>query len=72
MQINILAGGATSLWPSDLFDFPGLWIGADRGAWRLYQHHIPMLMAVGDFDSLTLDELHILESHLKTNEIIHV
>ncbi|MBZ5959812.1 thiamine diphosphokinase [Leuconostoc gasicomitatum] len=72
MQINILAGGATSLWPSDLFDFPGLWIGADRGAWRLYQHHIPMLMAVGDFDSLTPDELHILESHLKTNEIIHV
>lgn len=71
MQINILAGGGTAVWPNDLFDLPGLWIGADRGAWRLYQHNIPMVMAVGDFDSLSSDELHVLESHLKANEIIH-
>lgn len=72
MQINILAGGPTALWSSDLFDTPGLWIGADRGAWRLYEHHVPMSLAVGDFDSLAPDELQILESHLKTNEVIHV
>lgn len=72
MQINILAGGPTELWPQKLFEEPGIWIGADRGAWRLYQHHIPMLMAVGDFDSLEDDELEILETHLKSNQIVHV
>ncbi|CAM3138458.1 thiamine diphosphokinase [Leuconostoc rapi] len=72
MQINILAGGDPSLWPEKLFDQPGFWIGADRGAWRLYQRGIPMLLAVGDFDSLNQDELHVLESHLQKNEIIHV
>ena len=34
MQINILAGAPTELWPDDLFQEPGLWIGADRGASR--------------------------------------
>lgn len=72
MIINILAGGATTLWPNNIFDRSGLWIGADRGAWRLYKHDVPMIMAVGDFDSLTVDELEILKSHLKTNEITHV
>lgn len=72
MQINILAGGDPSLWPEQLFDEPGYWIGADRGAWRLYQRGIPMLLAVGDFDSLKPDELQVLASHLQKNEIIHV
>ncbi|MFT9388652.1 MULTISPECIES: thiamine diphosphokinase [Leuconostoc] len=72
MQINILAGGPTELWPDNLFEEPGLWIGADRGAWRLYQHGMAMMMAVGDFDSLAASELATLQAHLQANEIIHV
>lgn len=72
MQINILAGAPTELWPDDLFQEPGLWIGADRGAWRLYERGLPMMMAVGDFDSLTDTELATLQAHLQANEIMHV
>ena len=72
MQINILAGAPTELWPDNLFDEPGLWIGADRGAWRLYQRGITMMLAVGDFDSLDAAELATLQAHLQANEIIHV
>ncbi|MGO3528971.1 MAG: thiamine diphosphokinase [Leuconostoc mesenteroides] len=72
MQINILAGGPTELWPKNLFQEQGMWIGADRGAWYLYQKNIPMIMAVGDFDSLTDFELTTIQNHLATQKIIHV
>ncbi|GMA70435.1 thiamine pyrophosphokinase [Leuconostoc litchii] len=72
MQINILAGGPTELWPKNLFQEPGVWIGADRGAWYLYQRKIPMILAVGDFDSLTVEELSVIKKHLSTQNIIHV
>ena len=72
MQINILAGGPTELWPKNLFQEQGMWIGSDRGAWYLYQKNIPMIMAVGDFDSLTDFELTTIQNYLATQKIIHV
>lgn len=72
MQINILAGGPVDLWPKNLFNEPGVWIGADRGAWYLYQHRVAMMLAVGDFDSLTSAEFEALQEHITAENIAHV
>lgn len=72
MQINILAGGPVDLWPKNLFNEPGVWIGADRGAWYLYQHRVAMMLAVGDFDSLTSVEFEALQEHINAENIVHV
>ncbi|MCO6183429.1 thiamine diphosphokinase [Leuconostoc fallax] len=72
MQINILAGGPTELWPDNIFEEPGQWIGADRGTWYLYQHQVHMKLAVGDFDSLTLSEYQELQQHFVDTQVIHV
>jgi len=72
MQINILAGGPVDLWPKNLFNEPGVWIGADRGAWYLYQHRVAMMLAVGDFDSLTSAEFEALQEHITAENIVHV
>ncbi|MFT8571634.1 MAG: thiamine diphosphokinase [Leuconostoc pseudomesenteroides] len=72
MQINILAGGPVDLWPKNLFNEPGVWIGADRGAWYLYQHRVAMMLAVGDFDSLTSMEFEALQEHITAENIVHV
>ncbi|MDF7636708.1 thiamine diphosphokinase [Leuconostocaceae bacterium ESL0958] len=69
MRINILAGGPKDLWPRDVFQQPGTWIGADRGAWTLYEQGISFHQAVGDFDSLTTAERTELRGHLGANEI---
>ena len=72
MQINILAGGPVDLWPKNLFNEPGVWICADRGAWYLYQHRVAMMLAVGDFDSLTSAEFEALQEHITAENIVHV
>ncbi|MGQ2284308.1 thiamine diphosphokinase [Leuconostoc pseudomesenteroides] len=72
MQINILAGGPVDLWPKNLFNEPGVWIGADRGAWYLYQHRVAMMLAVGDFDSLTSVEFEALQEYINAENIVHV
>ncbi|MNW24128.1 Thiamine pyrophosphokinase [compost metagenome] len=38
-------------------------IGADRGALYLMQHHIPIHLAVGDFDSIHPEQLHQIEDY---------
>ncbi|WP_026281046.1 thiamine diphosphokinase [Paenibacillus massiliensis] len=38
-------------------------IGADRGALYLMQHHIPIHLAVGDFDSILPEQLHQIEDY---------
>ncbi|HEY4400185.1 MAG TPA: thiamine diphosphokinase [Lactobacillaceae bacterium] len=72
MIINILAGGPTDLWPDNLFEQPGDWLGADRGAWHLLQHGIKPLAALGDFDSLTSAEQAYLHAQLAEQQITHV
>ncbi|GAX01134.1 thiamine diphosphokinase [Secundilactobacillus silagei] len=58
-HLNLLVGGPTSEWPEQLSagKVSGDWIGADRGTLRLLKLGITPLVAIGDFDSLTADEL---------------
>ncbi|CAK1226568.1 Thiamine pyrophosphokinase (ThiN) [Fructobacillus fructosus] len=56
MRINVLAGGPKENRPDDLFQQPGEWVGADRGAYFLMEAGIHPLFAVGDFDSLSEKE----------------
>lgn len=38
-------------------------IGVDRGAWFAYQHQLPMVHLLGDFDSISSEEKAILIKH---------
>lgn len=61
--VKLLLGGPRSEWPDCLIsaDVSGDWVAADRGAVRLLQMGIVPKLAVGDFDSMTIDERqHIL------------
>ncbi|GAP00079.1 thiamine diphosphokinase [Fructobacillus ficulneus] len=69
MRVNILAGGPTEFWPDDLFDQPGTWLGADRGAWYLKEAGIEFDLAVGDFDSLSTAEFADLTAHLTDTDV---
>lgn len=62
--INIMVGGPASEIP-DLAQYTSAeisWVGVDRGAKRLLDHGIVPTVAMGDFDSLSKEEL----AHLKT------
>jgi thiamine pyrophosphokinase len=72
MRINILAGGPSALWPEDIFQQPGEWIGADRGAWHLIQNGITPLEAIGDFDSMQLEQQAIVQEKVAAGHITHV
>jgi len=55
--VNLLVGGPTANWPTDLAQLSGPWVGADRGALRLVKLGIQPVMVVGDFDSISPAEL---------------
>lgn len=46
---------------SDLSSIQGDVIGVDQGAWFCYEQEIAMTLACGDFDSITLEQLKILQ-----------
>ncbi|KON89137.1 thiamine pyrophosphokinase [Sporosarcina globispora] len=67
MVINILAGGPEDLLP-DLLSFrksADVWIGVDRGVLTLIQNGILPKMAFGDFDSVSNEELMVIEEKVK-------
>ncbi|MBS9338428.1 thiamine diphosphokinase [Fructobacillus sp. M2-14] len=68
-RINVLAGGPKEKWPDDIFEQNGDWIGADRGAYHLLKAGLPMVAAVGDFDSLDEGENVELHDYLKDDQI---
>ncbi|AMV61430.1 Thiamin pyrophosphokinase [Pediococcus damnosus] len=70
MQVNILAGGPRQQYPENLFNQKAGWIGVDRGALILIKNHIRPQLAVGDFDSMTVQEL--VEVKKNCSEIIQV
>ncbi|MTH52698.1 thiamine diphosphokinase [Bacillus mangrovi] len=69
-KIYIAAGGPERLLP-DLEQENGEginWVGVDRGVLYLSERSIPMVEAIGDFDSITAEEREALENrHLSLN-----
>lgn len=69
MVIYLMAGG-----PSDLIPHLGMykdregciWVGVDRGVQILLDHGITPAAAFGDFDSVTEDELSVIQEKLDT------
>lgn len=70
MKINIVAGGPEKDIPNlaDMVDRDSrdIWIGVDRGALRLIQFNILPDEAFGDFDSVTSEELALIQEKSKT------
>lgn len=66
MIINIVAGGPIDHLP-DLTQYDGLdcvWVGVDKGVTRLLEAGIKPNIGFGDFDSVSLDELHIIKENV--------
>ena len=66
MNINILAGGPDELLPN-LNEYKGeteIWVGVDRGVYTLIKKEITPIIAFGDFDSVTEEELIIIKEHV--------
>jgi thiamine pyrophosphokinase len=59
MKIVILAGGPATAFDTLIKAYTGntdTFIGVDRGAYQLMQAGFPVHLAIGDFDSLNLEE----------------
>lgn len=64
--IIVLAGGDKTLWPTpDVFDGASKIIGVDRGAYEGLRQGLPIDVAVGDFDSLSQEELNYVKSNIE-------
>ncbi|MGG1679715.1 thiamine diphosphokinase [Neobacillus sp. NRS-1170] len=67
MIINILAGGPEDLLP-DMNEYDGkttIWVGVDRGVFHLLKRNISPVIAFGDFDSVSPEELRFIESRVE-------
>ncbi|WP_462258373.1 thiamine diphosphokinase [Vagococcus teuberi] len=65
-SVIVLAGSDKSLWPSmDIFDEASHIIGVDRGAYEGVRHGLSVDVAVGDFDSLSSEELSYVKEHVE-------
>ncbi|MBB1080173.1 thiamine diphosphokinase [Limosilactobacillus sp. STM2_1] len=66
MRVNVLVGGPIEMVPTKLINERRneKWVGVDRGAVTLLKMGIVPMIAVGDFDSITSNELQGLENAL--------
>ena len=66
MIINILAGGPESLLPdlTTYIENDAIWVGVDRGVYHLLKRNIKPLIAFGDFDSVSSEELKFIEDRV--------
>jgi thiamine pyrophosphokinase len=67
MIINILAAGPNTYLPN-LHDYDGIdciWVGVDRGVFTLLSMGIKPIYAFGDFDSVSNEELEIVEDKIE-------
>lgn len=69
MNINILAGGPEELLPNlnEHSSENDIWVGVDRGVYTLINKNITPEIAFGDFDSVSKEELLVIEG--KVNEM---
>lgn len=67
MFINIVAGGPEELLPNlkDFAENRDIWVGADRGVFYLLKREIKPRIAFGDFDSVSPEELKMIESQVE-------
>ncbi len=72
MRVNVLVGGPLEMVPTELIlqRKDEKWIGVDRGALRLLRWGIKPVLAIGDFDSVTGDELQGLEDKITRIKLI--
>ncbi|MEY8445818.1 thiamine diphosphokinase [Enterococcus ratti] len=56
MRVLLAAGGSPKDWPKELKKTYDWYVGIDRGSWNLLQAGFPLDLAIGDFDSLTVEE----------------
>ncbi|MEY2191272.1 thiamine diphosphokinase [Neobacillus sp. BF23-41] len=66
MIINILAGGPESLLPdlTEYLEKDTIWVGVDRGVYHLLKRNITPVIAFGDFDSVSSEELMFIEERV--------
>jgi thiamine pyrophosphokinase len=67
MNINIVAGGPEELLPN-LQDYQNkneIWVGVDRGVFILLKNDLFPSIAFGDFDSVSPEELTVIEAQVK-------
>jgi thiamine pyrophosphokinase len=71
VQINILAGGPVELLPNlnEYKQENEVWVGVDRGVFTLINMNITPQIAFGDFDSVTKQELMIIEENVENMKI---
>lgn len=71
MHINILAGGPVELLPNlnEYKQENEVWVGVDRGVFTLINKNITPQIAFGDFDSVTKQELMIIEENVENLKI---
>lgn len=64
MKVLLVGGAPISTWPelTEQFDY---YIGIDRGSLFLLNQHLPLDAAIGDFDSLSHDELAVVSEKAK-------
>ena len=63
---NLMVGGPAAALPANWQQLDGQWVGVDRGTLRLLAAALTPAFAVGDFDSLTPDELAQVKTQVKT------
>lgn len=61
MKILLVAGGPPSEWPSIDWTEMDYFVGIDRGSWYILQQGCTLNLAVGDFDSLTAEEIYCIK-----------
>jgi thiamine pyrophosphokinase len=71
VHINILAGGPVELLPNlnEYKQENEVWVGVDRGVFTLINMNITPQIAFGDFDSVTKQELMIIEENVENMKI---
>lgn len=66
--IVIGTGGHWGTWVNQYIKDEVILVGVDRGAWHLIDYGYKLHMAIGDFDSVTAEELSLIE---KQSQMVH-
>lgn len=68
MRVGIVCGGPKEYLPQLKEETIDYWIGADYGAIYLLEGGLPLDLAIGDFDSITKEQLNLI--HLNAKQVL--